>query len=185
MALLAIVLVAAPLIAAYGDVAALRQRYDGRELLMMLELAAMLASAVTAILAAFFRSVPGRSRRWLVAPLPFLALWLLLSGIGCYAHLMRGGEAGWGDGTHCLLFILGASALVGPWLVWRLGRARPIEPVSVALLGGLGIAATSAFILQFFHVPAVTPIDLAMHVAAVLVVVGAVGLFHRAWFAPS
>jgi hypothetical protein len=47
----------------------------------------------------------------------------------------------------------------------------------VAALGTLGVAATSAFILQFFHPFDVTAIDLALHLAAVALVI----LVGTAW----
>lgn len=139
----------------------------------------MLLTAFVAVLAAFFASIPGRSRRWIAAPLPFLLLWLGLSGIGCLADLSRP----WGgtevESGHCLLFILGASAALSPLLILRLARARPIEPLPVALLGGLGIAAMSAVTLQFFHAPRLTTVDLFAHLVAVALVVGIIGLLHR------
>nr|MDQ3077518.1 NrsF family protein [Pseudomonadota bacterium] len=140
-----------------------------------------------AIVAAFFVSIPGSSRNWLAAPMPFLVLWLLLSGLGCYANLTRsgGGEGHAGESGHCLLFIVATSALLAPLLIWRLARARPIDPLPVALLGGLGVAATSAFVLQFFHPFTVTFIDLAVHLAAILIVVGAIGLINRRALAPA
>ena len=161
-------------------------QHAGRETMLALEMIAMLATGALAVLGAFFTSVPGRSRRWLVAPLPFLAAWLLLSGAGCYS-LMVQQSAGQGlpsqqedgDSLHCLLFILAASAVLAPPLIWNLSRAAPIDPRPVALLGGLGVAALSAFLLQFFHGFSVTLLDLAVHALAVLLVVGGSGLFGR------
>jgi hypothetical protein len=156
-------------------------------MLLAMEMAAMLATGVLAIAAAFALSIPGRSRRWIAAPLPTLALWLLLSGAGCYGELLSPGssETASGESMHCLLFILGTSAMLAPLLIWRLSKARPIEPLPVALLGGLGIAAVSALVLQFFHPFAVTFLDLGMHVIAILMVVGMVGLLSRRTLAPA
>jgi hypothetical protein len=159
--------------------------HAGREWLLAAEMAAMLATAVLAITGAFFTAVPGRSRRWLVAPLPFLGMWLLLSGIGCFEWIAdgsgqgRAGEGAHDSNMHCLLFILGASALIGPPLIWRLARANPFDPLPVALLGGLGMAALSAFLLQFFHPFAVTLLDLGVHFAAIALVIGIMGLLNR------
>ena len=185
--LAAIVVIGLIAVAMLGDVAGLRERYADREALLALEMAAMLATAVLAILAAFFVSIPGRSKRWIAAPMPFFALWLLVSGLGCYGDFVLGGGGGWelGESLHCLWFILATSAVIAPLLVWRLARAKPIYPLPVALLGGLGVAASSAFVLQFFHPFAVTFIDLAVHLAAILVVVGTVGLFNRRALAPA
>ena len=187
MAVLTIALVAGLAIALLGDVAGLRQRYAGREALLALEMAAMLATGVLAIVAAFFVSIPGGSLRWLAAPIPSFAVWLLLSGLGCYDDFVRRGGVGWelGESMNCLLFILATSAMLAPPLIWRLARAKPIDPLPVALLGGLGVAAISAFVLQFFHPFTVTFVDLAVHLVAILIVVGAVGLVNRRALAPA
>jgi hypothetical protein len=55
----------------------------------------------------------------------------------------------------------------------------------VAVLGGLGTAAIAAFLLLFFHDTAVTFIDLAMHLAAILLVVGAAALLRRQTLSPA
>lgn len=155
--------------------------HAGREGMFALEMAAMFATGVLSVIAAFFVSVPGRSRLWLAAPVPFFIGWLLLSGAGCYDDFVRGGSSRGeiGQSMDCLFFIVGVSAVLAPPLLWRLSRAAPIDPVPVALLGGLGLAASAAFLLQFFHPFAVTIIDLAVHVVAVLVVVGIIGLLNR------
>lgn len=170
-----------------GDVAGLRARYSGREALMALEMAAMLATGMLAIIGAFFLSIPGPSKRWIAAPIPTFVLWLTLSGVGCYGDFVRRGEFGLesGIGLHCLLFIVATSAVLAPPLIWRLSRARPIDPLPVALLGGLGVAAFSALALQFFHPLAVTAVDLALHLVAIVAVVGSIALLNRRTLAPA
>jgi len=179
--LVAIAAVGAIAVYARSDPGSVLERYSGREIQLALELAAMLATGVLAIVGAFMMSIPGASRRWLAAPLPPFAAWLILSGLGCYADLVRRGPTGLelGESWECLLFILATSAVLAAPLIWRLSRARPIDPQPVALLGGLGIAALSAFVLIFFHPFTVTFLDLAMHLAAIAVVVAAMGLFGR------
>lgn len=170
-----------------SDLNPFETRGDGEESLVAFELAAMLATGILAVTGAFFLSIPGRSRRWLVAPLPPFGAWLLLSGLGCYRDLVRNGPSGWqlGHSGDCLIFILGASLLLGAPLVWRLSRAAPIDPLPVAVSGGLGTAALAAFLLQFFHPFAVTFIDLAVHLAAVLIVVGLAALLNRRALRPA
>jgi len=187
IAVAVIALVAGLAIIILGDIGELGRRYAGHEALLALEMAAMLATGVLAIIAAFFVSIPGGSNRWLAAPIPSLAIWLLVSGVGCYGDFVRRGGIEWelGESMHCLLFILATSAVLTPLLIWRLARAKPINPLPVALLGGLGIAATSAFVLIFFHPFAVTFIDLAVHLVAILIVVGAVGLLSRPALDPA
>ena len=164
-----------------GDMDSMRERYSGREAMMFAESAAMLATGVLAVTGAFFLSIPGRSRLWLMAPIPAALLWLALSGMGCWRDLVRHGSDGWslGHSSDCLLFILGTSAALGIPLFWRLSRAAPIDRLPVALLAGLGLAGLSAFLLQFFHPFAVTFMDLGVHVASVGAVIAAAALMRR------
>lgn len=179
--LAAVALVGACAVCLLSDPRQLLTIHAGREMMLMAEMAAMLATGLIAVTAAFFVSVPGRSRLWLAAPMPFFVAWLLLSGAGCYRDFIRGVSGQWamGQSMHCLFFIVGTSAVLAPFLLWRLARAAPIDPIPVALLGGLGLAAISAFLLQFFHPFAVTAIDLVVHVVAVFAVVVIVGLLNR------
>ncbi|HKF71361.1 MAG TPA: hypothetical protein VKB68_06405, partial [Stellaceae bacterium] len=57
-----------------------------------------------------------------------------------------------------------------------LRRARPLAPVRVAAIGGLGVAAIAAFLLQFFHPFDVTTLDLSVHIVAIAIVIGRVPL---------
>jgi hypothetical protein len=140
-------------------------------------------TAVTAVLAAFMRSVPGRSPRWALLPLPGCALWLASSGLGCLANgwSLHGPGGFVGESSHCFAFILGVSVPLAAGLFFALRRARPIDPLPVATLAMLGVAATAAFALEFFHPFDVTVIDLALHLAAVGVVMAlGIGLRRRA-----
>jgi hypothetical protein len=80
---------------------------------------------------------------------------------------------------------LRTSLFVGVPLTWLLARARPLDPLPVALLGGLGTAALAAFLLQFYHPFAVTFVDLAIHLFAVLMVVAVAGLLNRRALKPA
>ncbi len=178
---------AAAAILLLSDWSLLLVRYAGREHFMLLEIAATLATGALAVTGAFFISIPGRSKRWLLAPIiPFVA-WLTLSGLGCYHDLIVNGRSGWqlGPSLECLLFIIAASLVLSLPLVWRVSRARPVDPVPVALLTGVGAAAFSAFLLQFFHPFTVTFMDLAVHLAGILMVVAAMALLNRRALAPA
>lgn len=144
---------------------------------MAAEMGAALATGVVAVIGAFFLAVPGGSKLWLAAPLPPLAIWFLMSAAGCAPDAATGWSIG--HSWHCLAFLAGTSLVVGVPLAWRLSRARPVHPVRVALLAGLGSAALSVFLLNFFHPFAVTAIDLAAHVAAMLLVTGAAVALRR------
>jgi MFS family permease len=164
------------LILAAGDMDGMRRRYSGQEWLMVAESAAMLATFLAALVGAFMLSIPGRSRGWRLAPLlPFLC-WFVLSGIGCLAS---SAQPELDHSTDCLTFISLSSLATGLPLLWLLAKARPIEPMPVALLGGLAAAALSAFLLQFFHPFALTPVDFAVHFAAILLVLAVAASFRR------
>lgn len=171
----------APFVIFFSTANPLAMRGPGSELQAGLELISILVAGIVSIVAAFHLAVPGRSRSWLLIPLPALAVWVGVSGLGCWRDLVRNGAEGWeiGHSMSCLYFISTVSLLLGPALAWRLSRASPIDPLPVAAYGGLGAAAMSAFFLQFFHPFAVTLIDLSMHLLAVAVVVVTGSAFRR------
>jgi hypothetical protein len=104
-----------------------------------------------------------------------------LSGWGCYAHWAEQDARGWalGQSSHCFFFILAVGVPLAALLAWRLRRASPLRPRLTAALGAVGIAGLSAFILQFFHPFDVTVMDLATHLAAVLVIIAAMAAAGR------
>ncbi|HVO08801.1 MAG TPA: NrsF family protein [Burkholderiaceae bacterium] len=148
---------------------------------MAIEAAATLLTGVTAVVAAFHLSLPDRSSLWRYAPLPPLALWIATSGLGCLQYGLGLGPPGdrMGDSMHCFGFIIGVSVPLAVLLFAVLRRARPLDPLPVALTGALGVAALAAFVLQFFHRFDVTAIDLVTHLAAVLCVVAVAGASRR------
>jgi hypothetical protein len=146
-----------------------------------LECAATLATGIVAIVSAFYLSLPDRSPLWRWAPLPPLALWLASSGLGCLQHGIGLGPAGarFGESPHCFLFIIGASVPLAAVLYVVLRRSRPLEPLPVALMAALGVAALAAFVLQFFHGFDTTVIDFAFHLAALGIVLAGANVFQR------
>jgi len=138
-----------------------------------LELIGTLLTGIGAVIAAFYLSLPDRSPFWALLPLPPLALWLASSGYNCYREWIVVGTNGWqlGETSDCFVTILGFSVPLGIALVLILRRARPIAPLPVAALGGLGVAAISAFLLQFNHPVDASFLDLGLHMAAVGLVV--------------
>lgn len=145
-----------------------------RMIAMDLRLAALGAvlTALTAAVAAFQTSVPGRSAYWAALPLAPACLWIGASGLGCLrswavpgTELVDAREMG-----GCLAFLLGFSAPLSLALVLMLRRACPLRPNLTAALGGLAAAAAAAALLVPFHPHDATVTDLAVH----LVVVGAI-----------
>ena len=177
--LAAVALLIGVVVLRFADLAAFAARYSGPR--MAVEAAATLLTGVTAVVAAFHLSLPDRSSLWRYAPLPPLALWIATSGLGCLQYGLGLGPPGnrIGESSHCFAFIIGASVPLTLLLYAVLRRARPLDPLPVALTAALGVAAIAAFALQFFHHFDVTAIDLAMHLAAVLCVVAIAGASRR------
>jgi hypothetical protein len=163
--------VSAAAVVAFADLPLFMNRAENR--MLQLELAGTVLTAVAAVIAAFHLSLPDRSDAWALLPLPPLALWIGSSGYACWRQLVAYGPDGWslGESADCLQMILGASIPLGIALFLVLRRARPIDPERVALIGGLGVAAVAAVLLQFFHPFDVTFMDLTVHIAAVVLVI--------------
>jgi hypothetical protein len=145
---------------------------------LALEVAGTLLTGVLAVIAAFQLSLPDRSPRWALLPLPTLALWIASSGYSCWRHWVTFGPDGWeaGESVHCFVWIVGVSVPLALGLLWMLRRARPLAPLPVALMAGLGVASLSAVLLQFFHPFDVTFMDLGLHLAAVAIVASVLGV---------
>jgi hypothetical protein len=135
---------------------------------------AAVATAVLAAIAAFQLSVPDRSDRWALLPLPTFALWLALSGLGCLADL---GVAGtWGESfaemQECLLVILSSAIPLSLLMVLMLRRARPERFGPVALAGGIASAAAAGAVLMLVHPHTSTLLDLLVHGLCIAIVIG-------------
>ncbi len=149
------------------------------------ELAATAMTGITGIVAAFMLAVPDRRREWALLPLPFLALWLLSSGYGCYRNWLVTGTNGLalGESGHCFIFIIGFSIALsaGLWLALKRSAAW-LDPIRTTACAGIGVAALAAAALQFWHPFDVTVTDLAAHVTAVAVVCTAIITTSRRTF---
>lgn len=157
---------------------------------MLLEWLAGLATGVTAALATFQISLPDRSPRWLLLPLPPLALWLATLSLGCLADLARLGPAAldlrvsWA----CLAAIATTSLPLGLTLLVLVRHAGVFRPRRTAALGGLAVAAFASAGLSLFHDVDTTLMVLVWHGGAVTLVVAASALFSRrlfAWIGPG
>lgn len=178
--LIAVAAIAAVAVAAFANVDLFMDR--ARDPKLAFELAGTVLTGILAVIAAFQLSLPDRSPAWALLPLPPFVLWLASSGYNCYRHWVVYGPDGWalGESANCFRFILLASIPLGGSLIFLLRKACPLAPTRVAVMGGLGVAALSAFVLQFFHPFDVTFMDLGAHMAAIALVASAAGLVEGA-----
>ncbi len=151
-----------------------------------LELFATLATGVAGVIAAFHLSVPDRDRAWALLPAPFAALWMGLSGLGCWRDWAEQTQQGWhlGESSHCFVFLLAVGVPMAGLLMFNLRRAKPLQPRLVATLGAVGVAGVAAFVLQFFHPFDITLIDLGSHLTALALVIAFFNLSGRASLSP-
>lgn len=156
---------------------------------LVLELAAILATAVTAAIAAFSSVVPGRDRRFLLLPLVPLTVWLTALGHGCLQDWQALGTAGlkvqadW----DCALPALILSVLPAGAMLLMLRRGAPLLPAVSLALGALAAAAMANFGLRIFHAGDVSIQILVWHLGGAVMVsmiassLGSRVLDWRAW----
>jgi hypothetical protein len=163
----------------FADIATFQLRNSDPR--VAIETTATLLTGLTAVVAAFHLSIPGRAARWGWLPLVPLAVWLASSGVGCLRNGFGslGRSRLFGYDIDCFMFVVMVSVPLSLLLLTFLRRARPLSPRSVAVAGGLGVAGIAAFLLQFFHPFDVTVIDLALHFAGVAVVLGTAATLGR------
>ena len=160
-------------LAAYADLAAMRDRLMGAPDMWLAVLGSTLTAGL-AVVAAFELDLPDRSRAWALLPLPGLALWIGASGMGCARTWLI-------PGTHeadpmmesgrCLLFIVGLSIPLSAVLYLMLRRGFSLSPSLTGATAGLAVAAAAATLLNFFHPFDAALTDLAVHAGAVTLVV--------------
>jgi len=147
----------------------------------LVEQVATLATAVTAVMAAFCSTVPGYDRRMLFLPLLPLTIWLLSLGEGCVRDWLNWGARGlelrpdW----SCLP----PAALVGivpmAAIIIMLRRGAPLYPRVTLALATLAVAALGNFGLRFYHVGDASIMVLVWHFGTVALVSLAAGWIGR------
>ncbi len=173
VAWLGAVLAVALALAAFADLTTVWQRVTAAPD-MTLAVVGSIATMVLAAIAAFELSLPDARRAWALLPLPAAAVWIAASGVGCLrnwvlpaTHTMATGETG-----DCLMFIIALSVPFSALMILMLRRACPLEPGLTAAVAGLAAAAAAATLLNFFHPFDAAATDLAVHAAAVALVIG-------------
>ena len=164
--------------AAFVDLPGIAHRLSGAPDMWL----AVLGSTLTAILGAvavFQLSVPDRSSFWALLPLPSLAVWIGASGLGCMRTWVvpEMSSASMGETGVCFTFIVGVSIPLSALTAIMVRQAYPLRPGLTATVAGLTVAAGAATLLNFFHPYDASAEDLAVHLAAVALVIG----FNQIW----
>lgn len=121
---------------------------------LVLEQAAILATAVTAAIAAFSSVVPGRDRRVALIPLIPLAIWLATLGQGCLSDWQAAGMAGLAlrPDPDCVPAAIALGILPTIVMLALLRRGAPLVPAVSMALGALAVAAIANLGLRLLHV---------------------------------
>lgn len=153
-------------------------------------LAGSLATGVLAAIAAFLASVPGRSRGWLLLPLPAFLVWMATVGYGCLAGWvsLAPGSSPLAQESGCFALLVLAGMPLSALLLVMLRHAARTAPTPVGILGGLAVAGLTATALSLFHEHDASVLILVWNVGTALLLAGLGGLFGRrmlSWVAPS
>lgn len=173
---------------AAGAVVALSVAYHGVQPASLEALAApremfewllTLATAIGAVVAAFYVSLPDRSPRWALLGIVPAVAWLASAGFGCLVEIRELGAAAfaWGEPWLCLRYIAEMGVPLTAIMLLMLRHAGPLRPRATMLLAALGMAALSAVGLAFFHPDHTAWLGLLWHGAALAIVLagGALG----------
>jgi hypothetical protein len=116
-------------------------------------LAGSLSTGILAALAAFYLSLPDRSRLWLLLPAPTVVLWVATIGYGCLTDWVRIGPDGvrLGATLECFATLLSASLPLSLALLVMLRHTARLHPTMVGMMGGLASAGVAATALSLFH----------------------------------
>ena len=137
---------------------------------------AVLGSTATTVLGAvatFHLSLPDRSARWTLFPLPGLALWIAGTGMGCFRSWVIPDmhAASLAEAKDCFAFIVGLSIPLSALTILMVRRGFPLRPDLAAVTAGMTVAAASATLLNFFHPYDAGATDAAVHTVAVCLVI--------------
>jgi hypothetical protein len=145
---------------------------------------AFLGSALTAVLAAvaaFRLSLPDAARGWAWLPLPAAVLWVAASGLGCLRQTVVPGThvPDFAETLECLAIIVALSLPFSLLMFAMLREAFSLLPGLTAAIAGLAVAAASATLLNLFHPFDAAAVDLLVHAAAVVLVIGVSRAYGR------
>jgi len=133
------------------------------------EQVAALVTALTASLAAFSLTVPGRSRVIALMPIAPLTLWILMIGQACAQEWSTGVPLApilphWG----CLVATIVTGAVPAILIAVMLRRGAPLMPRLTTLLGALAVAGLANFGIRFVHALDSSFVVVTWHVGAVM-----------------
>lgn len=131
--------------------------------------AGSLLTGISAFVATFMLSVPGRSESWGWLPVVPAAIWLSASTVQCYRHIKESGIHDYSPfaSADCFVFIVMTGTPIAVATHFLLRRVLSTSLIGVTALAGLASATLATALLTFFHPPGTNPVDFLTHVVAV------------------
>jgi hypothetical protein len=151
----------------------------------VLSMVAALATGVLSAIASFQVSLPDRSRLWLLLPVPALAVWVSTIGYGCLTDWVGVGPNGvrMGEAARCFAILLLTSVPLSVAMLVMLRYAALLRPTETSAMGGLAVAASTAFALSLFHDLDASVMILMWNFGVAALIAGLAILFGRQIFA--
>ena len=152
-----------------------------RQPLFVLGMLGTLATSILAAVASFRLSLPDSSRLWAVLPLPALALWVATIGYGCLTDWVSMDPAGihLGEAVRCFATLLMTSIPLSIAMLVMLRYTALLQPLEVSVMGGLAVAAVTAFALSLFHDLDATVMILIWNLGVAVLIAALGSLFGR------
>ena len=152
-----------------------------RQPLFVLGMLGTLATSILAAVASFRLSLPDSSRLWAVLPLPALALWVATIGYGCLTDWVSMDPAGihMGEAVRCFATLLMTSIPLSIAMLVMLRYTALLRPLEVSVMGGLAVAAVTAFALSLFHDLDATVMILIWNLGVAVLIAALGSLFGR------
>jgi hypothetical protein len=153
-------------------------------------LAGSLLTGILAAIAAFYLSLPDRSRLWLLLPAPPLALWVATIGYGCLTDWVALAPDGvhLGSTLECFATLGIASLPPALALFAMLRHTARLHPTTAGLMGGLATAGVAATAMSLIPELAATVMVLVWNLGAAALIVTLGGAFGRrilGWTSPQ
>ena len=141
----------------------------------VLELAGALLTGLLSVVAAFFLSLPDRSRWWMVLPLPTFLLWMSTLGQQCLTNWVAIGPNGMtlGESAECFATFGLVSLPLSLALMIMLRHVKALRATEVVVLGGLAVAGVAAAALSLLHEIDATAMILVFNLGVALFMIGA------------
>ena len=153
--------------------------------IFVLGMIAALATGILAAVASFQISLPDRSRWWLLLPVPALAVWISTIGYGCLTDWVnvRPNGVRMGEAARCFATLLLTSVPLSIAMLVMLRYAALLRPTESSAMGGLAVAAVTAFALSLVHDLDASVMILIWNLGVAVLIAGLACLFGRPMFA--